>query len=164
MAVNAGLVLLVSLVVIVTILVIVLSVWGYSANLADQKQSVSGITGLSPCIQTVNLDTLVDIPPDTPRCFNRNYYCINALSNGVYDYIVTTSANTPQDVCVQFCSQYSNGTCTGPDYSGKSAQDNFDNCIAQLTPTDCVPPLPIAKMGTTLFYAAIPTCQTCTTS
>jgi hypothetical protein len=70
-----------------------------------------------------------------------------------------TSSNL--DVCASFCSSYANGTCTGSDVGGKSAQDNFDQCMAQLGVTGCVPPMPMAANGPTLYYPLAPGCGLC---
>ena len=112
------------------------------------------------CSSTVDVDSLLQIP-DADVCIQQGQetskYYIGNLGDQTLDYVVAPWGTSALDVCVGYCDTYSNGTCTGPN----NAQANFDACMTQLTPTDCLPPKPIAARGTTLYYAFSPTCGVC---
>jgi hypothetical protein len=163
--VNVGIVLLILLAVTLSIIVVVSLI---SAAIASTKDSGGGGTGanfLPPCSQSIDISTLIQIPSPGPNCIQNgstgSKYYIGKLGNNQYDYVVAPWGTQPFDVCIGFCQTYSNGVCTGPNYNGKSAQDNFNDCMSQLSTTKCSPPLPIAAQGTILYYAYSPTCNIC---
>jgi hypothetical protein len=137
-----------------------------SSNASNSNQGMTGMTGTAgtPCNQVINIDTLLQIP-DANICIQQGQptplYYIGDLGDRSLDYVVAPWPTSPIDVCVDFCSQYSSGSCTGPSFNGVSAQDNFDNCMMQLSTDQCQPPIPLAARGTTLYYAQSPTCRSC---
>lgn len=163
--VNAGVALLIGLAIIVTIGVIVALSW---AAIESERSNTNGTTGpppLAPCRQTVNFNDLLEIPDQGFNCVQRGttgtLYYIGNLGTGTYDYVVAPWGTQPIDVCVGFCTHLKDGSCTGPNYNGRSAQSNFDQCMKQLSSTTCSPPLPIAARGPILYYAFSPTCNIC---
>lgn len=124
----------------------------------------SGSTG--PKIQCSDVVVPEVTIPDTGfQCFqngkNVGLFCIDRLTNGKYDFVVATQKTAPLAVCIGYCSQYSNGVCSGPVVNGLSAQQNFDYCMTQLNSETCVPPIPIAEKGSQYYYAYSPTCSIC---
>lgn len=155
---DLGVNLLLGLTGLIFVVIVGLLIW---TGIAYEEERNSNNQPKAPCQGT----NLVVIPDDAPRCKiqgrDTSYYYLGLISNGRYDLVVAPFARAPLDVCIQFCCSYDKGMCTGPDYGGQTAQANFDRCMSQLTPTDCIPPLPIARKGSTLYYAYSPTCSTC---
>lgn len=127
----------------------------------------NNVKPLLPCSEIVNFKTLVQIPfnpPDEIICEGqKGLYYIGSLG---YDYVVATWSTKPEDVCGQFCKNgiikdFDNIICNGPDYNGKTAQENFNKCMDELNTKDCIPPKPIAHQGTILYYPYSPTCCLC---
>lgn len=164
--INPGVVLLITVAIILTIGVILLLVWA-----GVEVSNNSGITGntgnfLPSCSQNINISSLIQIPiNDNTKCVQNGIvtskFCIATLDKGNYDYVVAPWTSQPLDVCIGFCTGYTGGTCSGPDYNGQSAQTNFNNCMQQLSGTGCSPPVPIAANGTIIYYAFSPTCNVC---
>jgi hypothetical protein len=148
--------------IIILILTVSMSVFGYVSS--TQDKGVTGSVGEPTCIEIADISNLVQIPIDHPHCFQQgretSLFYIGTLNQN-FDYVVAPFGSNPLDVCISFCKSYSNGVCTGDNFSGKTAQDNFDDCINQLKPKNCVPPVPIAAQGTILYYAFSPTSIIC---
>lgn len=163
--VNAGVILLITLAIVLAIAMVILVIWAAVSYIEDAKSGGTGTTGLPPCSTNINLSGLIQIPVNTPRCMQNgkstSYYYIGQISPQTYDYVVAPWGTQPFDVCIGFCTGYTGGICSGPTYNGKSAQDNFNQCMLQLSSTTCTPPLPIAAQGTTVYYAFSPTCNVC---
>lgn len=162
MAVNAGIVLLITVLIVVAIATIVLVSWAFVASVAETGTTET--IDLPLCSETVNYDDLVVIPSDQTSCTVNGrptslFYI--GLINPDYDYVVASYPSLPNDVCIEFCESFSGGSCTGPDVGGSSAQDAYNNCISQLSGSQCVPPVPIAIRETELFYAVSPTGALC---
>lgn len=164
--VNPGVVLLISLAIILTIGVSVLLVWAAIESRNNQAQSGITDNSLPSCNQNVNISSLLQIPDNnSTECIQNgrktSLYYIGTLGTGSYDYVVAPWATQPLDVCVGFCTGYTEGICSGPNYNGRSAQSNFNNCMEQLSSTRCRPPIPIAAKGTIIYYAYSPTRNIC---
>lgn len=166
--VNPGIALLVTFAVILTISLIILLVWAGIESANNKNTGNTGTTGsnsLPPCSQNINISSLIQIPTTGADCAQQGrtgtYYYIGNLGSGQYDYVVAKWGTQPFDVCIDFCQGFTGGMCTGPSYGGKSAQDNFDNCMKQLSSNTCTPPIPLAAQGTFLYYAYSPTCNIC---
>lgn len=162
---NPGVTLLIVLAVILTITVIVILI---SAGIAASNSNTGGGTGGNippPCNQSTDISSLIQIPDTGADCVQRgttgSLFYIGNLGSGQFDYVVAPWGNQPFNVCIGFCTGFTGGICSGTDYNGQSAQDNFNHCMSQLSSTTCAPPLPIAARGTTLFYALSPTCNIC---
>ena len=164
--INIGIIFLIILLIILLIAAITAGVYAVYKNSQNKP-----IPPLAPCTpeNAVNINS-----PDVLTCYNNNInnqcvpnnqYYIGQATNGKYDYVVSTFSSTPQDVCVSFCETYTANplTCTGPNYNNLTALENYNNCIQQLTPTTCLPPLPLAinDQTNTLFYAFSPTICSC---
>lgn len=158
---NAGaIVLSIVLIVLVfgAVIAIALIVAGHTAD--------KGATGPPPvlsCAEFVDPGSLLEIPTTAEPCIQNgqvtSMFYIGDLGSQNYDYVVAPWGTQPLNVCIGFCTGYTGGVCSGPNYNGQSAQQNFNNCMSQLTPSDCTPPLPIAIQGNILYYAALPTCK-----
>lgn len=163
--VNVGVALLITLAVIITIGVVVALSWIAVETINSKSSGGTGSPALPPCRQTVNFNSLIQIPEIGADCVHNGktgqFYYIGNLGTGSLDYVVAAWGNQPHDVCVDFCLSFDNGSCSGPNYNGKSAQDNYDQCISQLSSTTCTPPVPIAAKGPILYYAFSPTCNIC---
>lgn len=164
--VNAGVVLLISLAIIVTIAVVVaLSLAAIESTKFQGTTGSTGNIGLPPCRQTINVNSLLEIPDIGAECVQKGqtgeFFYIGNLGTGNLDYVVAAWGTQPQDVCVDFCKSFTGGSCSGPDYNGQSAQANFNQCLQQLSSTTCSPPIPIARRGPILYYAFSPTCNIC---
>ncbi|CAH6420867.1 Hypothetical protein HVR_LOCUS1310 [uncultured virus] len=164
--VNPGLVLLITLAIVLTIVVIGLLIWaGVSYYNYTQGAGGTGATGLPSCSQNINISDLTQIPLGTGTNCTQNgitgsLYYVGAI-NSNYDYVVAPWQTQPLVICIGYCTSYTGGNCSGPTASGKTAQENFDNCMSQLSSTTCTPPIPIAARGTILYYAYAPTCGVC---
>ena len=164
---NAGVILLILLSVLLVVVMLGLIIWGLVSNSGSNNSSNNnnGSTVLPPCSTAVDIASLVQIPMDMETNCTQNgvkgsLYYLGSLDEN-YDYVAAPWGTQPLDVCIGFCTGYTGGVCTGATYGGKSAQVNFDNCMAQLSSTTCATPLPIAAKGTTLYYAYSPTCLSC---
>ncbi|MFK5969041.1 MAG: hypothetical protein QM487_02820 [Candidatus Marithrix sp.] len=150
--------------IITLVLAVSISIFGYFSS--TQDTGTTGTIGAPTCLEITDISSLVQIPSNQPHCFQQgretSLFYIGTLNQN-FDYVVAPYGSSPLDVCVSFCKSYSNGVCEGDNFAGKTAQENFDACITQLTPTDCVPPLPIAAQGTILYYALAPTSLICET-
>jgi len=162
--VNAGLVALISLTIILTLFIVVSLILVAVKSIRSNNGS-NVPNSLPPCLSTVNINSLLQIPSNYPNCVQQgitgSLFYIGNLGSGKYDYVVAPWGTNPSNVCIGYCSSYNNGVCLGPNYNGKSAQINFDQCMKQLTSTGCSPPLPIAAQGTKIYYALYPTCNSC---
>lgn len=163
---NIGIILLILLAIIIFTATLVLLITASVSSSTDQGSSNNGNTNIpQPCNQNVNISNLIQIPTTGFNCIQQgitgSLYYIGKLGQQQYDYVVAPWGTSPLDVCIGFCSSYLNGTCTGPIYNGVSAQENFNNCMSQLSSTTCTPPIPIAAQGTILYYAYSPTCNIC---
>lgn len=159
----------VAIALIVTAVILIFAVaaliaWAVSARTTNDSKGQTGTT-LLPCSEYVDISTLQQIPSTGADCVQSGatglLFYIGGLSGGTYDYVVAPWGTLPIDVCVGFCTGLSGTVCSGPNYKGLSAQTNFNNCMAQLTPTNCLAPLPIAAVGNSLYYAYSPTCNKC---
>ena len=162
--INPGVVLLITLAIILTIIVVILLVWAIVSYYNFERSGGTGTTGNFPCSDNINISSLIQITDATPVCVQNGvagslYYI--GQTNLQYDYVVAPWGTSPLDVCVGFCTGYTGGQCSGPQYAGASAQQNFDKCMSQLSSTGCAPPIPIAANGTILYYAFTPTCNIC---
>lgn len=163
--VAVEIILLITLAVILTIgTITAVSVAAVAAS--NNNSGASGTTGLPACSQNINIDTLIKIPDVGANCIQQgvptNLYYIGKLGDQTYDFVVATYGNSPLNVCSGYCQGgVINGQCTGPSYAGKSAQENFNICMSQLTSTTCEPPIPLAAKGTDIYYALSPTCRAC---
>ena len=158
---NPGVILLICLGVILLITAILVITW---AAISFNNNNVPG--PLPQCSQNVNINSLIQIPDTGYNCVQHgqtgSLYYVGQLGNLDYDYVVAPYKTPIQDVCIGFCSiGFTGGVCMGPNYNGKTAQTNYDNCIAQLSSTTCIPPIPIAAKGTTIYYPLLPTCCAC---
>lgn len=155
--VNYGVVLLIFLAIIITIGIVIVLIW--VAVESSKPPSSQSLTSLS-CPETVNIDALIQIPAVGADCITSSgtgdFFYIGKLGTGTYDYVVAPFVRQPFNVCIGFCTGYTGGICSGPNYNGQSAQANFNNCMKQL---QCN--LPLAARGQTLYYAFSPTCNTC---
>ena len=162
---NTGVILLITLAIVLTIAMVILIIWGTVSYIHDLNSGGTGTVILPSCSTSVNISDLLQIPTSTPECTQNgkptSYYYIGQIPPQTYDYVVAPFPTQPLDVCVGFCTGYTGGVCSGPSYNGKSSQDNFNQCMSQLSSTSCTPPLPIAVQGTTLYYALSPTCNLC---
>jgi len=155
--VNWGIVFLVVLTIIIAVVVI-----GVLIGTAIARSEQGGNTTItSGC--TADISSLVQIPNTLETCDQQgsptSLYYIGNISS--FDFVVAPWPSSPLDVCVDYCSSFDNNTCTGPNFNGKTAQQNFDACMAQLTPTTCQGTLPIAAKGAIIYYAHVPTCRSC---
>lgn len=154
-------------VVVVVVLLIILIVMVVRAVMDTRKNTASGSGNTAnqpPCSNVVNTSTLVVIPEDQPPCHEDSVitlYYIGELSQGKWDFVVAPVTTLPSNVCSSFCTTIQNNTCVGPNYAGKTAQENYTTCLASLVTTGCVPPAPIAIKGTVLYYPYSPTCRSC---
>lgn len=168
--VNPGIVLLVVLAIGLTIVVIALLIWAAAASAAEEPSQ-----NLQSCSTTIDPSQLIPISADWQYCSSDNkegtLYYIGCTGDRNLNFVVATTPQSAQTVCVSYCDQFTPpsagstgfGTCTGPAYNNKSAQDNFNTCMTQLTPTNCLAPLPLAVQGTTLYYAYSATPRICGT-
>lgn len=151
---------LIGLVALVAIgLLIFLIAYGYH----DYKINNQPIppNSLPPCNTDVDIDSLIQLPAGGQLCSGTNLYYIASL-----DLVVAPFPTPAASVCVQFCDSLTksngvlsvNGVCTG---SSANAQILYNQCLAELTSTTCTPPIPLAALGTTLYYANSPTDATC---
>lgn len=176
---NPGITLLIVLIIVLTVGIILGLI--VTAITFAENQTNSGGTGtvLPPCSQSTNISSLIQIPNSGSNCVQNgqtgSLFYIGNLGNKELDYVVAPWKTQPLDVCIGYCSQFksnefksggvSGGTCTGPNFNGKTAQANFNNCMTQLTTSvsGCVPPIPLAAKGTIVYYAFSPTCRICDT-
>ena len=143
---------LIGLVIIVAIaLLIFLIVYGYH----DYKTNSQPIppNSLPPCNTDVDIGSLIQLPAGGQLCSGTNLYYIASL-----DLVTAPFPSPASSVCVQYCDSLVNGVCSG---SSPSAQSLYNQCLAELTSTTCTPPIPLAALGTTLYYANSPTDATC---
>ena len=157
----SGLTILTVVVVVMFAIVISILIWA-----AVSKSSSGNDTTKPPCSQIVDVDSLIRIPEDLPRCKQNGretpFYCISQLGTQEYDYLTAPYGATPIQVCDSFCNKgYKGGKCSGDSVGGKTAQENFDECITQLTDDNCIPPTPIAVRSNILYYANKPSCASC---
>lgn len=161
--INIGIVLLITF-VIVLILALIGLIIGASVVTYQNKKN-KNVVVQQPCNQNINISNLIQIPDGTGTNCTQNgitgslYYIGDINAN--YDYVAAPFATQPLDVCVGFCETYDGENCTGPSINGKSSQENFTQCMSQLSSTTCIPPIPIAARGTILYYAFSPTCDVC---
>ena len=154
-------------VVIIVILIVVLIVMITRAAIDTRQNNASGAgntTNQPPCTNTVNTADLVVIPDSQAPCHEDSVitlYYIGELSQGKWDFVVAPITTLPTNVCASFCTTIENKTCVGPNYAGRTAQENYVACLASLATQNCVPPAPIAIKGSVLYYPYSPTCRAC---
>lgn len=166
--VNVGILLLVLVAVGLTLLIVALLIWaGFSAGTAEAT--------IQACSDVIDPSHLIQIDPTWEHCATAtpqgNLYYIGCTGNQDLDFVVSAVATNALDVCIGYCAPNSYtppaagapgfGTCTGSDYKNTSAQDNFNTCMTQLNPTNCLAPVPLAAIGSTRYYAISPTCRLC---
>jgi hypothetical protein len=160
---NPGILILVTAAISVGAIIIVALVWT-ALGVIRLEQGTTPTSALQPCSTTANRTSLL-IPPDSAACVQNGttggLYYVGHLGDKSYDYVVAPYPTSNLDVCVSYCTTYSNGICTGPAINGKSAQSNYESCMAQLSHSDCVPPAPIAIRGNTLYYPYAVTASLC---
>lgn len=154
-------------IVVIVILIIILIVMITRAAIDTQQNNANGsgnTTNQPPCANTVNTTELIVIPEDQAPCHQDSVitlYYLGELSQGKWDFVVAPITTLPANVCAGFCTTIQDNICTGPNYAGKTAQENYVACLASLATKDCVPPAPIAIKGTVLYYPYSPTCREC---
>jgi len=160
---NIGVILLITTAILLALLFIILIIWASLSYINNPNNN--SLSSLPNCNTNVNLSDLIQISSTGSNCLQNGHstslFYIGQIPPQTYDYVVARWPTQPLDVCVSFCTGYTGGTCYGPPYNGKSSQSNFDNCMSQLSSTTCIPPIPIAANGTTLYYAFSPTCNIC---
>lgn len=152
---EAGFVVLIIFIIFVLIaslIILGLAMYNYFTNQGG------GNGAKLPCKETIDPETLIDLQGQTP-CYESGVitdrYYIGDLDPKL-DYVVAPYPTSPEDVCIKYCTTLKNGVCTGPSVGDKTAQELYDDCINQLTPDDCIPPLPLARLEITLYYAFEP--------
>lgn len=151
-----GLIILAVIIAIVTIVLIVV------ATYQNNKTPPPPVT-IPDCTGSVNINSLVDLTdPNVIACTISNQYYVGNVPPNTYNFVVAPYSTPYATVCGSYCSTFQNGVCTGTPVNGVSAQTNYDNCIAQLNPSTCAPPLPVAHLGTTLYYPLYATIGQCT--
>lgn len=170
--INIGLALLIVVSIFLTIIVLALIVTAGASVINENKDGKTGGT-LPYCDDVYENSQLIQIPPNHPSCYQNGiktefYYIGNIAGNDKYDYVVAPWSTQPTDVCIGYCSEFDRNTqtCTGNQYNGVSAQQNYDRCMEQLNVTTCIPPIPIASRTAvnaplTIYYAFSPTCNIC---
>lgn len=167
---------IVSLVIVVSIVgLIVLGLLTWAAVGARQATNASSVHALPAC-NAVDPSLLIQIDPVAQYCSQSTsitgqlYYigCVGGAGGtggtggAGGDFVVSAVESQPLAVCGSYCSTPpTDGVCTGPDYKGRSAQENFDDCMGILSPTGCTGAIPLAANGTTLYYAYSATCEVC---
>lgn len=158
---NPGVTWLVSFLILLVILILAVLSYAIYTYYSNNPNSNNGVN-LPPCSEVTNISSLVQIG-DLPECIvngvSLNRYYIGRITDGKYNFTVSPYKNQPLDVCISFCSKYDGKICTGPEYNGKTAQENFESCMEQLSSTVCKPPIPIAAKGTILYYPLQPKCE-----
>lgn len=148
-----------SVLILLFLSIIICIIVGYNLRKKDNV--------LPPCSQ--NISNLIKIPSKVPPnseidCPSRGtrgiFYYVKSL-NSNYDYVVAKWPTQSKDVCIDFCDSFNQGICNGPNYNGKTAQENYNSCMLQLSSTTCTPPIPIAIQDGILFYPYSPTCSIC---
>lgn len=157
---------LVLIIISVIILIIFIGLCITAIVVPATQQGNNNVTTTPSCTSTTDLSKLLTIPNSGYNC-NQNgittsLYYVGDLGNKNYDYVVAPWTSQPLDVCIGFCQSYTNEICTGSNYNGLSAQQNFDNCMTQLSSTTCIPPSPIAIKDGILYYPLSPTAKICT--
>lgn len=160
---QGGLIALIVIVILLTVAMVILLVFASVQNSSTPKP-----TAVRPCSNTINTGQLLQVTlDDVVPCTNLGttgllYYI--GKENPDLDFIVAPWPTDPQQVCQKFCSSFTEGNCTGANYNGKTAQENYDQCLQTLIYTynnKCAPPAPIAAKGVTLYYASSPTIVGC---
>lgn len=158
---NPGVIALIILAILLTVSIVASLI--YIAVKQSEDTPSGGNVILPPCSERTDISSLVQIPNTLQSCEQNgratSLYYIGSISN--LDYVVAPWGTQPFDVCIGFCTGYTGGICSGSNYNGKSAQDNFNSCMIQLAVTGCAPPSPIAAKGTTIYYPFSPTCKIC---
>jgi hypothetical protein len=171
---NPGVILLWILLIVIIIGVIIAAIWGISVAVIDGGQTGgTGANFFPPCNENVDVSSLIQItngntcvPNGTNCCSNgilTSQYYIGQLGDKQYDFVVAPWGTSNLSVCRGYCTKYDQktNTCIGANYAGKTAQENFDACMQQLKGVNCAPPIPVAAIGTTLYYPTTPTARTC---
>lgn len=130
------------IILIVLIVLIILVIIGVIIYLVVEQKIQNQI---SPCTTNPSLKTLVDLSSVPPCQNNPNVYYLGQ-TNPQLNFTVSTFPKDPLDVCVSYCTSYSNGQCNGN-------QQDFQSCMNTLSPSTCLPPAPLATDGTNLYYA-----------
>lgn len=160
---NIGVQIFIGFIMILSLIVIGFLIYATINTITDNNTN-TGPDDLLPCSDNVSYSNLYQITEKTPICYSNgvntgNYY-IGCDSD--YNFVVNTIPNLPQNVCNGYCdSPPVNGVCTGGIYNGEDAQTNYNKCMSQLSGTNCVPPIPLAVSGKTLYYASSVTSDSC---
>lgn len=153
------------IVFIMVVSIIIVAVLIYTAMGSIQTSTGGTGTGdLFPCSDNVSYSNLYQITSETPICYNNGVHTGNYYigCNSDYNYVASTNQILPQNVCNGYCDTPPvNGVCTGSVYNGEDAQTNYDNCMQQLSGTNCIPPAPVASLGKILYYASSVTSNSC---
>lgn len=116
-----------------------------------------------PCDEVININSLLQLESKQDCEVNGatgTYYYIGNDTD--FDFVVSKLMISPQDICIQYCTSFGNSGCSGPEYKGASAEESYIFCSYQTSQGGCIPPIPMAAKGTTLFYAYSPTSKMCT--
>ena len=163
-------------VILITILIIILIIMVTRAVISTAHDTADGsgnTTNLPPCADVINSSKLLVIPDSQAPCQADSIitlYYLGNLSQGHIDFVAAPITTSYINVCAGFCATFTAGVCTGPDYAGNTAQQNYDQCLAtlnHLTPSGpdgtitCVAPAPVAIKDNVLFYPYSPTCRSC---
>ena len=160
---NTGIILATIFLVILSAIFIIIIM---SALISDAVVMNDPVT-VPACTNFIPQSELITIPETGARCITQGnlqqtLYYIGNLGDQTYDYVVSPWPNNPQLVCASYCSPPPvDGVCSGPIFSGRTAQENYDLCLAQLIPNDCLPPAPLAVKGITEYFAYTPTSLIC---
>ena len=159
---NYGVIILIIIIIFLFIGGIIIVAIAYNNYVINNKNT----NFKEPCGQNINISDLIQLPGGLSPCYQggqlTNLYYIGELSSGKYDFVVAPFTTQILSICVGYCSSYNQGICNGPNYAGKTAQQNFDECMKLLSGDGtCIPPAPIAALGTTLYYPQSVTARTC---
>jgi hypothetical protein len=153
---------LVSSIILILILIVIAIVAAVYASSAPPPS----VKLLPQCSTTYTPSQVFQINPDDPAsiCETQDgttgtYYYLGKVSP--FPYVVARSTMIPFNVCVQYCTSYQNGTCTGPNVEDKTSQQMFDQCISQLDNPTCQAPVPIAAIDSTFYFATDVTTKRC---
>lgn len=159
----AAAVLLIILSIVAIFVVLALLVWGLSSRAGSQVMNPD--TSTLPICKSLPGHPLLPIPPDLVRCKvagqTQDLYYIGHLPGSTLDFVVAPYPTPTREVCRQFCKPVQVETCVGSVYAGRSAQENFDLCMATLEVETCKGPAPVAVRGTKLYWPVSPTPKVC---
>jgi hypothetical protein len=169
--VNPGILFLVILLIIFIISGIIIFLFVYNKNNNNNipLNSCKSQTNISSLLPITNAQVCYSLINQV--CQANGTYYLGQISQGEYDYVVTSFGSTPLDVCVNFCTESYTSSNTAPNIFGicqgdTNSQTNFNNCMNQLNSTTCIPPIPIAinPENNILYYPFTPTSANCLNS